>query len=232
MQRLLTISLDEANQYIAEHPDDPAGYFALSVAYGRLRKPGDTTPPFEKEALAALEKGIRLSQPTPEVLLLFARQAEVTARRLPGANPDAMNTIALLYGYALAFSVEGPGAANRMSVRDSAGKFLYDYARDAQRARPELLDGVFKATQSVAVQAMLALAQFAVDRKNDAKQTAVAAFTENPNLPEVRLISGILREKIDKDSAAAQREYDAVLGVPNAPDWVRDEAQKLKTKGS
>jgi serine/threonine protein kinase len=208
------LSLAEAQKRVADNPTDPLARFALAAALGRDGKPGRAQQEFAE--------GLRLGKDQPALLF---EAAQLMSMQINGAaNPS----LALVYAYAYA-----AGAGSDASIRSEAGQYLYRFLKNG-RKRDVLvykkMEGAAVDKQSAGLYALLALAYDAAGQPDSMREMMDQAQKLDENLPEVRLVRGILL--LGRRPLEARKELAAAGSAPDAPSWIAEEARTLAQRGS
>jgi tetratricopeptide (TPR) repeat protein len=209
------MTLADAEQRVAEHPDDPMAHIVLALLLYRDSK--------LVQGSQQLSEALRLAKNDPAVLMSLARQVS----KASGPNNPVTT---LIYADAYAF-----GAASTPSIRDEAGRYIYRYTQSNRGGRDlQLLKRMADLATSGASAGLFALVAVGyqnVNRNKDAQDALGEALKLDTDLAEVHLAQGILYAA-QNDVANARAAFTAAAAAIGAPNWLVAEARALSPKGS
>jgi hypothetical protein len=205
------LALSEARAEVEKNPHNVSAYLALArAAWGDNRI---------TEAQSAIMDGAKVTDDKVVYFLTAANIADQVSRQ---------NAAVVMYSQAL---TEAQGDSVRYpAVRAMAGEYLYRQALIPQSIR---LDELIKFQEAYLGFEPHPLFEVMVVRSrltNDRPNMAELAFRRLPagvaGLGEARLVLGELLEAQSKIQQA-KSEWEAVVAMPDIPDWVRARAEAL-----
>ncbi|MCQ3929963.1 MAG: hypothetical protein DPW16_05855 [Chloroflexi bacterium] len=210
------VRLEDAEALVETHPNDPAAYFVLALAYLDAGNPN--------KAAEAVQSAVALN-PTVDTIL---EAAEVAAAR--GYDDEATSLLAST----LAENQNDP------VVRNEAGGYLYTQAFNAKPDDVAVFCEILGLYPDYAVfQAMMGQALISastiprraavpqrcpVESGTSAEELILKATAQTPEYAEASFVLGNYYEAID-ELDTAKEQWNLALAMPNAPAWVRERAQ-------
>ena len=218
------ISIDIAQEYIDSHPDEPLGYFLLTLAQLESDQP--------QEAMRTLTSTLREYEPNPQLIF---QMAQIMAER--GRDEVAVRLVVNVLN-------EYP---DDQELRAMGGEYLYALATEQDRDIMSMLCTI--ATDSTDSELLLAVLGQSILTNSPRVDTFVLPVTcrgdirdmsleqmifldAEDTIAELDLIHANYYEKVG-DTAAAAQELNSILEEAETafvPDWVIDVAEaKLET---
>lgn len=196
--------IQEILAYIADHPDDPKGYFQLAYDLAALGRP-------TRSAMLPLQRGLRLAQEQQnlEVLTDYAQSFFtgemylLAAETLLAMDPLLPETP----------SVRREWADNLRSTLYLATEdplFDRQFAFDRLTAYDPALAGVLYARY-----------ELVNGDPERGQHFLLTALQKKPNMPEAVLVQAEYAAVVEQDLAKAQRLLEDLLARPALPEWVR-----------
>jgi len=224
-QNIRRINQVEAQRFVDENPTNPVGYFRLAYLLASNTRPLDIVQRME-QAQEAFLAGLNRCSSDPQLMLKIAHKYEA----LPGSDTSVMlqSSITTLEIYAYVV-----GWKYSPDLRAETGKDIYQFAADAHNqglnrtgtTRRNLLQRAATASNNSFIYAAFALAAQNTDSLREVQPALLTALELDSNLPESKLIMGIIL-KLQNKSSDARKTLGDVQKEDDAPSWVRDEARK------
>lgn len=200
--------LDEAERAAAANPADAAAQFQLMML--KLHDPEQA----QASPRAAMAPFVQAAGSDKDLLLAAARALVEDEQYLAAAA---------IYLHVMEQHPDD------VALRQEGGAFLWQFASNAGRLSLPFYKEIAESTGSAGARVLYARALISVGRPlqlREARAQLDLALAGNGALPEVHLTLGLL-DLVQGDPSDALNELQYAMTAPDAPAWVREEAQRL-----